>query len=653
MTKSALFLIIICFLYSCSSKTDEDIYSNLKSLEFSRVKDTTFYSPYAESKDPTILSDLAITLGRIQDESHLPLLKPLLYSSVSEVKKNTIFSIGQIGSEECEQVLTDLYSDKAFLNYKKDIIYALGKCGKQKTALFLMQNLDILNDSLKAAVIQNLAFIYKRIDPDEEIPLTILKYLNSKSEKLSYSAIYFFRRNDFPDSVKTILKMKYPANSLAFKYQLTTFSNIFEKQLPDSESTEILRDRLLTFKTQSADWREDLYRARLLSCIHDSLAIEVLKDYLKDTNPHLRIAAIESMGKMEDQIAKQILLDHYDTAGWTEKGYIIRALAKRYPAFIYRLIQQNLDKGTIYSKELLLESLAAIRDDFSRDQLHQFLGVPSPRLQASAFQELDKLYGLTYKDVRPLLFSKDIVLAYLAADWLSEHTEYGVPEDLIQVYSDFKEPQDAETMASILKALNSLQSKKAIAFLDSIYTTTANNQIAEEAAKGLKDFKINYVQRKMDSPKLFVPDSINFNSEPVLVSILTDKGKIKVELWPGAAPATVANFLYLAKRGFYNNLTFHRVISDFVIQGGDPRGDGWGGPGYSIPCEYNGKPFKRGSIGMATSGKDTGGSQFFICHSEQPHLNRRYTNFGIVVEGMPVVDQILIDDKILKVTINH
>jgi len=152
-------------------------------------------------------------------------------------------------------------------------------------------------------------------------------------------------------------------------------------------------------------------------------------------------------------------------------------------------------------------------------------------------------------------------------------------------------------------------------------------------------------------PKLFVPDVLLIQNNTVEATIETEKGKILIHLLPGVAPLTVSNFIYLAEKGFYNNLTFHRVVSDFVVQAGDPRGDGWGGPNYAIPCEYNQRPFKRGTIGMATAGKDTGSSQFFICHSEQPHLSRRYTVFGEVISGMDVVDKIEIDDKIQQILI--
>lgn len=115
--------------------------------------------------------------------------------------------------------------------------------------------------------------------------------------------------------------------------------------------------------------------------------------------------------------------------------------------------------------------------------------------------------------------------------------------------------------------------------------------------------------------------------------------KIEFELYPNEAPGTVANFEKLAKEGFYNGLTFHRVIPGFVSQGGCPQGTGTGGPGYTIKCETEGNPHKHevGSLSMAHAGKDTGGSQFFIVHEPQPHLNGVHTVFGKVTSGMDTV----------------
>jgi peptidyl-prolyl cis-trans isomerase B (cyclophilin B) len=119
--------------------------------------------------------------------------------------------------------------------------------------------------------------------------------------------------------------------------------------------------------------------------------------------------------------------------------------------------------------------------------------------------------------------------------------------------------------------------------------------------------------------------------------IETDKGDIVLELFENDAPRTVANFEKLIKQGFYNGLNFHRVIPDFVIQGGCPKGDGTGGPGYTIKCEINTRKHTKGALSMAHAGKDTGGSQFFITHSPQSHLDGMHTVFGKVIEGMDVV----------------
>ncbi|HEY0082422.1 MAG TPA: peptidylprolyl isomerase, partial [Pyrinomonadaceae bacterium] len=140
-------------------------------------------------------------------------------------------------------------------------------------------------------------------------------------------------------------------------------------------------------------------------------------------------------------------------------------------------------------------------------------------------------------------------------------------------------------------------------------------------------------------------------SARVVATINTDKGPFKLELLPDAAPLTVDNFVQLARRGYFNNLAFHRVVPNFVIQGGDPRGDGNGGPGYQIRCEINEVPYNRGAVGMALSGKDTGGSQWFITHSPQPHLDGGYTVFARVLEGMEIVDRITRGDRILAVNV--
>ena len=137
--------------------------------------------------------------------------------------------------------------------------------------------------------------------------------------------------------------------------------------------------------------------------------------------------------------------------------------------------------------------------------------------------------------------------------------------------------------------------------------------------------------------------------------LILDKGEkvVEIELFNEAAPGTVENFAKLAKNGFYNNLTFHRVIPGFVAQGGCPYGTGTGGPGYTIKCETENNPHKHvvGALSMAHAGKDTGGSQFFICYDSFPHLDGVHTVFGKVVSGMDKVFEIAQGDKIKEIII--
>ena len=157
---------------------------------------------------------------------------------------------------------------------------------------------------------------------------------------------------------------------------------------------------------------------------------------------------------------------------------------------------------------------------------------------------------------------------------------------------------------------------------------------------------------------------MKWNSQPEMqidqekkyeAKIETNKGVIELELYPQQAPKTVNNFVFLAREGFYDGVSFHRVIDNFVIQGGDPTGTGSGGPGYTFEDEVKENPLvhERGSISMANAGPNTNGSQFFIAHSPQPHLNGKHTVFGKVINGLDVVDSIREGDKMEHVTISE
>lgn len=152
------------------------------------------------------------------------------------------------------------------------------------------------------------------------------------------------------------------------------------------------------------------------------------------------------------------------------------------------------------------------------------------------------------------------------------------------------------------------------------------------------------------------PPAIQIDPENEYVAVIeTNKGTIRAKLFAKDAPKTVNNFVFLAREGFYDGVTFHRVIPNFMIQGGDPTGTGRGGPGYRFEDETQGNPHKheRGVLSMANAGPNTNGSQFFITHSPQGHLNGKHTVYGQVTDGLDIVDEIRANDVMKKVTIEE
>jgi len=155
--------------------------------------------------------------------------------------------------------------------------------------------------------------------------------------------------------------------------------------------------------------------------------------------------------------------------------------------------------------------------------------------------------------------------------------------------------------------------------------------------------------KSLNSP---IPMVIDVNKKYTAV-IKTAKGDLALDLYPQDAPVTVNSFVSLARKGFYNGLTFHRIIPGFMAQGGDPTGTGSGGPGYKFQDEFSSRTHQAGSLSMANSGPGTNGSQFFICYAPQPHLNGKHTVFGQLTQGMDILTQLANGDKMTEVVITE
>ena len=261
--------------------------------------------------------------------------------------------------------------------------------------------------------------------------------------------------------------------------------------------------------------------------------------------------------------------------------------------------------------------------------------------------------------IRKQLADADVVIRATAAELLgdlppNEANERALLEALPVAL------KDRDLNNAVLAVLDALGKQKSTAANDAIKISLGNpdhlirrKAVALLKANGVGDFseRIGTVQTLNTTADY--ERALSRPGKLVRATVSTSKGLFVIEFLPEAAPLTVDNFVMLARKGYFDGQTVPRVVPNFVIQTGDPRGDQNGGPGYSIRCEINEATYDRGAVGMALSGKDTGGSQWFVTHSPQPHLDGGYTVFGHVISGMDVVDRIVRGDTIRSIVISE
>jgi cyclophilin family peptidyl-prolyl cis-trans isomerase/HEAT repeat protein len=296
-------------------------------------------------------------------------------------------------------------------------------------------------------------------------------------------------------------------------------------------------------------------------------------------------------------------------------------------------LQEAAKSGTVDGNKLNLE-------------VASFVFHADPRVKLAAVELLGELKTPAAQDkVRSQLLSADLVLAAAAA---SSAAKLGDKSQIPQIRQLAQKALSAVDIApTVSEALMTLDAKDAIPDLEA-WLKSPNATIRQSAAEALTKLQGTPVTAdRVETP--MASQRPTYAPKNAKLTITTGKGEFEIALFTEDAPLTSANLYSLARKGFFRNLTFHRVVPDFVAQGGDPRGDGNGGPGYTIRCEVNHKPYARGVVGMALSGKDTGGSQFFVTAAPQPHLDGRYTAFGEVTKGQEVVDALLEGDQIVEV----
>ncbi|RPI52002.1 MAG: hypothetical protein EHM55_17570 [Acidobacteria bacterium] len=379
--------------------------------------------------------------------------------------------------------------------------------------------------------------------------------------------------------------------------------------------------------------------------------------YTRGLNPMVRAETLLALGESAATVSVDAFVDFLGDPLPTVRLAALQAFAKR-DDDSFLTVLSGLDPDPHWSVRAGLAAILATKDpERSLPRLTPMLADADMRVVPAVLTAMTKLKapGIA-KILLDHLTREDIGIRSAAAANLGEAKPEGGAEALVAAYKRGEADLVIDTRAAVIEALSKFGADAALPTLRAALGDK-DWAVRVKAAELLKTLDPATETARAIRP---APPSrpIDYES-PSLINpsvsphayIETDKGTIEIELDVLDAPLTSDNFITLARRGYFDGLTFHRVVPDFVVQGGDPRGDGEGGPGYTIRDELNQEPYLRGTVGMALAWRDTGGSQFFITHGPQPHLDARYTVFGRVVAGLEVVDAITQWDVVRRIRI--
>ena len=397
---------------------------------------------------------------------------------------------------------------------------------------------------------------------------------------------------------------------------------------------------------------------RALAAIRDAASRLVFQKILAEGegDATLRLEAATALGALHARESMDFLIDLMSDAAPGIRAAAIKALATTdTETFLTTLSGMDPDRDWTV-RVAQAEALATLPEGQGEARLRAMLQDQDQRVVPAV---LRAMIAGKVPNVQNVLLDRlkadDFVIRAAAANGLAELKATGAARALYDAYMATAGDSTYSARAAILTALNTLDPMSARPILQQALQDK-DWGLRVKAAMLLKDQGVTDADAAMrPAPTRALEPAMRQSIIAPQFSphafVQTDRGTVEIELAILDAPLTVANFIELARKGFFNGIAIHRVVPDFVLQDGDPRGDGEGGPGYTIRDELNELPYLRGTVGMALDWKDTGGSQWFITHSPQPHLDARYTVFGRVVNGMEVVDRTQAWDVVRRVQI--
>ena len=669
----------------------QQIYIRLRQMEDERGISSDFLQ-YLSSSHAGVRRQAVLTLGRIGDRSTVgSLSQVLLDDGNAKVREYAAFAIGEVEDiKGVRALISALISNGETTDVRARSAEALGKITS------IPENAKQLGDETNERIINILINILPKPASD----------LKPSQEPLIAATLTALKRIRAASAIEPIaLQLASPNTQIKF-IAANSLTRILRAN-PGKATKTVIDLALATTKDQNALVRATA--ASALGATKNPIAVEALLSLINDSNEQVQANTIRALGTLEDKRGVKPLvelgnrlLSQYRQAKEPlnyelNRLYLVStALGQLKDNSALPLLKslRTLPNGTIGSNVETEGAMARFGVDafFDYDPATNLkpgnwqaaanfatglgeiggeralkllselftgktIGTLDPRAIPEVLRAMSKANHPNITSIlREQLKSEDIIVRATVAELLIESKSDEDFRALVTAYEQASKDTMNDAKLAILTALAKFGSKASIVLNTAL--KDPDHLVRRQGVDLLKMIEAGNFENKIGTVKIdhnrkfYEEISSNANREkPPIAEIITSKGRIRIELFHQDAPLTVDNFVTLAKNGYFNNILFHRVVPNFVIQGGDPRGDGNGGPGHQIRCELNRRPYLRGTVGMALSGKDTGGSQFFICHSPQPHLDGGYTVFGQVIAGMDVVDKIVRGDLIEKITI--
>ncbi len=655
-----LFFFVVCS-YSMLSAQQQEI-DTLRYLQDNRTAPVESIIPFLSSLHSKIREQALLAIANRQDKSVINKVALLLNDIDKNARRMAAFTLGQIGDSSAFLFLMKRLEFETESDCRKEIFHALGMSGNAS--------------DLRTIIASKFAQERKN---NSHLALSIARFAN-RGIKDSLAAEFLFRDSALTkNAVYAIMRI---ANAGVNEIHREKIFRLLKSRDPEMRMWAVsilgtIKDssaKILAIKSAAADkdWRVRVNALRALRNFPDGNVISILQKSVYDKNDHVsltalsvisQLPAIEKLGIDSAFIAK--IFFNKKSYNPLQRGEAAVILAKLFNHNAMQMLENEFSNANVTLKIKIIESFGFLTPSMQTIKFfQQSLESENSGIAIAAIEAYQKhasrmdaaAQNYFCEDIVKLLPRNDAGISYSVAvafqdSALKTAIRKKYLSQLRGAFSAMKGNDDVEPMIELMKVFSEFNDTLSIPLLEKLLSDSEQiirrqSKIALKKITG-KDYEEENISQR-NKPNKSLTDLAKYSG----AIIKTTKGEIRVRFLSDASPFTVQSFIELVQQSFYRNLLFHRVVSNFVIQGGDPLGNGSGGPGYTIRTEVhpNARYDEAGKIGMASAGKDTEGSQFFITHCSTPHLDGRYTIFA-ETNNVDVINKIMIGDTIKEIVL--